>query len=279
MNTLRMPTTTPSAATPAAAAAGPSRFAALGRMLALPAVGVLLWQAWALTLPPESPAPAPLKVLAAFATLVKSGDLPLALVQSLGRVLAGFGVALVLAITLGVLMGTSRVLRDNLDPIVESFRPIAPMALLPIAILWFGTGTPTALAIVGYAAFFPLLVNTVHGVSRVDPKLVAAARTMGVPRLQVLRRVVLPGALPGILLGARLAMGVAWTAIIAAELAVGAKSGGGNSGGIGQMMFVFYSYSIDLNAIVVCMIVVGVVALLIDRVFRALESRLMPWRH
>ena len=148
-----------------------------------------------------------------------------------------------------------------------------------MAILWFGTGTPTALAIVGYAAFFPLLVNTVHGVSRVDRKLVLAARTMGVPSLKILTYVILPGAATNILLGARLAMGVAWTAIIAAELAVGAKSGGGGSGGIGQMMFVFYSYSIDLNAIVVCMIVVGVVAMLIDRIFRAAEYRFLPWKH
>ena len=264
---------------PALPVAAPSRWAGLGRAILLPVLLIALWQAWALTLPPESPAPSPIKVVKAFVVLMQSGDLPMALVQSLGRVLAGFAGALVLAVVLGGLMGTSRALRDNLDPIIESFRPIAPMALLPIAILWFGTGTPTALAIVAYAAFFPLLVNTVHGVSRVDRKLVAAARTMGVPRATVLLRVVLPGALPGILLGARLAMGTAWTAIIAAELAVGAKSGGGNSGGIGQMMFVFYSYSIDLNAIVVCMAVVGVVALLIDRVFRALESRLMPWRH
>ena len=95
---------------------------------------------------------------------------------------------------------------------------------------------------------------------------------------QLLLRIVLPGALPNILLGARIGMGVAWTAIIAAELAVGSASGGGSSGGIGQMMFVFYSYSVDLNGIVVCMIVVGVVALLIDRLFRIAEKRLMPWR-
>jgi len=82
-----------------------------------------------------------------------------------------------------------------------------------------------------------------------------------------------------VLLGSRLAMGVAWTAIIAAELAVGAKSGGGTSGGIGQMMFVFYAYSIDLNGIVVCMIVVGVVALMIDRLFRLAERFLLPWRN
>jgi len=211
--------------------------------------------------------------------LTGTGELPIATAQSLLRVLTGFAIALVIGVVLGLLMGSSRAVRDNVEPIVESFRPIAPMALLPVAILWFGTGTPAALSIVAYAAFFPLIVNTVHGVARVDRKLVQAAMTMGVSRPAILGRVVLPAALPSILLGARVAMGVAWTAIIAAELAVGAKSGGGASGGIGQMMFVFYAYSVDLNGIVVCMAVVGIVALLIDRLFRLAEHRLMPWRH
>lgn len=263
-----------------AAGARPGRTSRLGllRPVLLPLALVALWQMWAMTLPAESPAPRPIGVAAAFVELTAKGGLAEATLQSLGRVVAGFAGALVLGVTLGVLLGANRRWRENLDPIIESFRPIAPMALLPIAILWFGTGTPTALAIVGYAAFFPLLINTIHGVGRVDRKLVLAARTMGIPRRRILLSVVLPGALPSILLGARLAMGVAWTAIIAAELAVGAKSGGGNSGGIGQMMFVFYAYSIDLNAIVVCMIVVGIVALLIDRLFRVAEARLLPWR-
>lgn len=256
-----------------------SRLKQSARAGALPLALLVIWQAWATTLGPASPAPAPLKVARAFVDLIASGGLLVSTAQSLGRVLVGFALALVIGVTLGVLMGSSRAVRENLDPIVESFRPIAPMAILPIAILWFGTGTPTAFAIVTYAAFFPVLVNTVHGVSKVDRKLVLAAQTMGVPRITILSRVVLPGALPSILLGARLAMGVAWTAIIAAELAVGAKSGGGGSGGIGQMMFVFYAYNIDLNAIVVCMIVVGIVALAIDRIFRAAEHRIIPWRH
>lgn len=256
-----------------------ARWPQLARAGLLPLGLVVLWQAWALSLPENSPAPAPLRVVTTAVDLIAGGGLPMALAQSLGRVALGFAIALALGVVLGVLMGSSRRVRENLDPIIESFRPIAPMAILPIAILWFGTGTPSALAIVGYAAFFPVLVNTVHGVSRVDRKLVLAAQTMGLSRLAILSRVVLPGALPSILLGSRLAMGVAWTAIIAAELAVGAKSGGGGSGGIGQMMFVFYAYNIDLNAIVVCMIVVGLVALLIDRLFRAAETRLIPWRH
>jgi len=230
-------------------------------------------------LPVGSPAPSPVKVLETFFELISKGSLVSATVQSLGRVLMGFSVASAIGIALGLMMGTSPSVRENLDPIIESFRPIAPMAILPIAILWLGTGTPTALAIVAYASFFPVVVNTVHGVSHVDNKLISAAKTMGVSRLSILMRVVLPGALPSILLGTRLAMGVAWTAIIAAELAVGAKSGGGGSGGIGQMMFVFYAYNIDLNAIVVCMTVVGLVALTIDQIFKMLEKRLIPWRH
>lgn len=248
------------------------------KAIALPAVLIVLWQLWAMTLPDNSPAPAPLKVIATFATLTGSGELIWATVQSLGRVLAGFAIALTGGLVLGVVMGSNRVIRETLDPIVESFRPIAPMAILPIAILWFGTGTPAALTIVAYAAFFPLLINTIHGVSRVDRQLIRAAQTMGVSRLRTTWAVVVPAAIPSVLLGARLAMGVAWTAIIAAELAVGAKSGGGTSGGIGQMMFVFYAYSVDLNGIVVCMIVVGVIALLIDRLFRLAERRLLPWR-
>ena len=244
----------------------------------LPMLGLLAWQVWAGTLPENARAPSPAHVTTTFLKLVASGELLQSAAQSLGRVIAGFAISLVLGIALGVLMGSSRRVRDNLDPIIESFRPIAPMALLPIAILWFGTGTPAALSIVAYAAFFPLLINTIHGVSQVDRKLIQAARTMGVSQPRILASVVLPAALPSVLLGARLALGVAWTAIIAAELAVGAKSGGGATGGIGQMMFVYYAYSIDLNGIVVCMIVVGVVALLIDRIFRVAERRLMPWR-
>ncbi len=261
------------------ASANGSRWNAVLYATLLPAILVLAWQAWAMTLPADTRAPSPARAVAAFVNLVASGELILATAQSLGRVLAGFAFALLAGVGLGVLMGSSRRIRDNLDPIVESFRPIAPMAILPIAILWFGTGTAASLSIVTYAAFFPMLLNTIHGVSRVDRKLVLAAMTMGVPRLRILTKVVVPGALPGVLLGSRLAMGVAWTAIIAAELAVGAKTGaGGTSGGIGQMMFVFFAYSIDLNGIVVCMIVVGVVALLIDRLFRVAEYWLMPWR-
>lgn len=244
---------------------------------ALMPIGLIaVWQAWAM-LQANVRTPRPLRVIAAAIDMIASGDLPLAILQSLGRVFGGFAIAACIAIPLGLAMGTSRAVERNLDPLVESFRPIAAIAILPLAILWFGTGTPAALMIVGYAAFFPIVVNTIAGAKHVNPTHVQAATTMGLSPFAVLRTVVVPSALPQIGVGLRIALGVAWTAIVAAELAVGAKAGGGGSGGIGQMMFVFYAYSIELNRIVVCMIAVGVVALALDSALRAILRALMPW--
>ena len=207
-------------------------------------------------------APSPARVAARAAEMIASGELRWRSSKACSASPWASPSRLRSALLLGAAMGAFRSVGRNLDPLIESFRPIAPIALLPLAILWFGTGTPAAAFIVAYAAFFPMLINTIHGVRSVDRRLVQAARTLGVSGSTTLRTVLLPGALPSIFVGARLALGVAWTAIIAAELAVGAKAGGGATGGIGQMMFVFYAYSVELNGIVVCMIAVGVVALL-----------------
>jgi ABC-type nitrate/sulfonate/bicarbonate transport system permease component len=247
---------------------------ALGAVL--PLALIALWQA--IGMAQSNPrVPLPTKVLQNAMAMIASGDLPNALMQSLGRVFGGFAIAALIAIPLGLAMGRSRTVERNLDPLVESFRPIAAIAILPLAILWFGTGTPAALMIVAYAAFFPIIINTIAGAKRVNPTLLAAAATMGLTPWATLRTVVVPSALPAIFVGLRIGLGVAWTAIVAAELAVGAKAGGGGSGGIGQMMFVFYAYSIELNRIVVCMIAVGLVALVLDRMLRALLTMLLPW--
>jgi ABC-type nitrate/sulfonate/bicarbonate transport system permease component len=248
----------------------------LCRSLALPLALVIVWQLSGTAIGnPRTPVPS--RVIAAAFQLIGSGELPLAILQSLGRVFLGFAIAALIAIPLGLAMGSHQGVERNVDPLVESFRPIAAIAILPLAILWFGTGTPAAILVVAYAAFFPIVVNTVAGAKRINPTLLRAAATMGLSGLRTLRTVVVPGSLPAIGVGLRIAMGVAWTAIVAAELAVGAKAGGGGSGGIGQMMFVFYAYSIELNRIVVCMIAVGMVALALDRLLRAAMRWLMPW--
>jgi ABC-type nitrate/sulfonate/bicarbonate transport system permease component len=248
----------------------------LARGVFLPLTLLAVWQAWG-TATGNPRTPVPTRVLAAAVDLIGSGDLPLAIVVSLGRVFAGFLIAAAFAIPLGLAMGAFRGVERNVDPLVESFRPIAAIAILPLAILWFGTGTLSAMVIVAYAAFFPMVINTIAGVKRINPTLLRAAATMGLDRFRILRTVVVPGAMPSIAVGLRIAMGIAWTAIVAAELAVGAKAGGGGSGGVGQMMFVFYAYSIELNRIVVCMIAVGLVALLLDRALRAGMRLMMPW--
>ncbi len=247
-----------------------------GLGILLPLVLLVVWQAVGGIL--QGPrTPVPTKIIAAAGTLIASGDLPMAILQSLGRVFAGFMVAATIALPLGLAMGNSRAVERNVDPVVETFRPIAAIAILPLAILWLGTGTAAAVMIVAYAAFFPLIVNTVAGAKNVNPTLLQAAATMGVRRLTMIRTVVVPAALPSIFVGLRIALAVGWTAIVAAELAVGAKAGGGGSGGIGQMMFIFYAYSIELNRIIVCMIAVGLVALVLDRLLRALMRASMPW--
>jgi ABC-type nitrate/sulfonate/bicarbonate transport system permease component len=244
--------------------------------LALPVALLLLWELWGNTA--QSPRmPLPSKVVVAGVQMVANGDILQAILQSLIRVFWGFGVAALLAIPLGLAMGHSRAIERNVDPVVESFRPIAAIAILPLAILWLGTGTGAAVMIVAYAAFFPIVINTVAGTKRVNPTLLQAAATMGLSRVTTIRTVLVPAALPSIGVGLRIAMGVAWTAIVAAELAVGAKAGGGGSGGIGQMMFVFYAYSIELNRIIVCMLAVGAVALALDRLLRVAMRLSMPW--
>lgn len=245
--------------------------------VALPLALIVLWQMLAMAFGGIR-TPRPDHVVTEGIVLFASGDLPMAMIQSLVRVFSGFAVAAALGIPLGMLMGTVRAAERNLDPLVESFRPIAAIALLPMAILWLGTGTPAAVMLVAYAAFFPIVINTIAGAKSVDRNLILAAATMGLSRAAILRTVILPGAAPQIAVGLRIGLGVAWTAIVAAELAVGAKSGGGGSGGIGQMMFVFFAYSIELNRIVVCMAAVGVVSLVLDWAVRALTGRILKWK-
>ncbi len=254
------------------------RVVGLLRALTLPALLLLVWQ-WLAPADASQTgiAPTPLGVLRGFWELSLSGELPRSLLQSLIRIASGFAIAFSLALAAAVLVWMSRPIEYLLDPLIETFRPIAPIAWIPLAILWFGTGTWAAIFIVGYAVFFPAFVNTLAGLRSVDRRLLDAARTLGAGRWLIVRDLILPGALPSIALGARLGIGVGWAAIVAAEMTVGSKSGGGASGGLGQMMFIFLSYSLELRYIIVGMITVGVVAMTIDVAMRALERRLMPW--
>jgi ABC-type nitrate/sulfonate/bicarbonate transport system permease component len=246
--------------------------------LLIPIVLLAMWQAWApLEGSTSGIAPTPSGVARGFWELTVSGELPSSLFESLTRIASGFCIAFTLGIAMAICVWYVRLAEYLIDPLIETFRPIAPIAWIPLAILWFGTGTWAAIFIVSYAIFFPVFVNTLAGLQSLDKRLLDAALTLGATKYMMIRDVVLPGALPSIVLGGRLGMGAGWAAIIAAEMTVGSKSGGGASGGIGQMMFIFLSYSLELRYIIVGMITVGCVAYMIDSVFRIVQRRISPW--
>jgi ABC-type nitrate/sulfonate/bicarbonate transport system permease component len=240
---------------------------------------VLLWQVVVRRVDPGGILPSPVGVGRGLVELLADGRLHRALLHSSVHILTGFGLATAAAIPLGTLTAMSGRAEEWLRPLVETFRPIAPYAWVPMAILWLGFGSPTVVAIVSYAAFFPIFVNTAEGMRRVPRGLVRAARTLGASRLAIFRRVMVPGALPLIFVGLRLGLGAAWIAVVAGELAT-ATSGTDRAAwnGIGQMMFIFYAYSINLNYIVVGMLGVGAMALVLDAGLRRLEVAVMPWR-
>ncbi len=240
----------------------------------LPILGFGLW--YASTSADDPTVPSPYGVWEAGQELVADGRLIGGLTTSLSRVIIGFALALVLGTVVGILMGRSRAVHVVVDPLIELARPIAPIALVPLAILWLGTGGASAVAIICYAAFFPIVLNVYSSVHRLDQSLVNAARTFGSGRLVILTQVILPGIVPGLIVGARLGMGLAWTAVIAAELAV-IESDASATPGIGQLMMIFYQYQASPNPIVVCMVAIGVLGIVLDVAIRRAGVKSTPW--
>lgn len=212
--------------------------------------------------------PPPQEVAVAAWELAKSGDLWKHTKDSLKRELVAFLWA-TLAIPLGIAMGWWRAVEDQVDPIVEFLRPVPPLAWIPLSILWFGVGDTQNQFIIFLGCFFPILLNTIAGVKGVEPNLVRAARCLGAGEARVLWRVVLRAALPHIITGIRVGLGVGWMALVAAEL-VGANSGLG---------FLINDARTVLRTdyVIVGMATIGVVGLAIDWAIRSASARLLPW--
>ena len=213
--------------------------------------------------------PSPAEVAGAGVEMIRDGTLVTHVLASLKRVLIAFVVASAIAIPLGLAMGWYRPLLRQLDPVVEFFRPIPPLAWIPLSILWFGTGDRQNEFIIFLGVFFPVLVNTIASVRGLDPILIRAGKSLGARGLRMFRKVVLPGALPGIFTGLRVGLGNGWMALVAAEL-VAASSGLGFL--INDSRFVFRTDRILLG-----MVVIGIIGLLMDRVLRTTSRRMLPW--
>jgi ABC-type nitrate/sulfonate/bicarbonate transport system, permease component len=215
--------------------------------------------------------PGPAEVVASFASRLSSGAYYADLLASLRRILLGFGIAAVAGVTIGTLIGRSSAARALLRPVIEVFRPIPAIALVPMAILLFPTGEQGIVFITFFAAFFPVAVSTIHAMHALPKVWEEAARTMGAGRLSVLVHVVLPGAMPGIFSGLSVAMGVAWICVISAEMISGQF-------GIGYATWQAYGL-LDYAGVLVGMLSIGVLgwgtAWLVERVGRRV-TRWLP---
>jgi NitT/TauT family transport system permease protein len=213
--------------------------------------------------------PSPGEVLDNFAKLAHSEKFYNNMYVSLRRILLGFGLATVFGVALGLLIGQYRIVKSLLFPVFETLRPIPAIAWVPMAIMLWPSNETSIVFITFLGSFFPILLNTIHGVNSVDPVLLRAARCLGTSELGLLRQVVLPASLPHIFTGLAIGMGVAWVSLIAAEMI---------SGQFGIGYFTWEAYSlIEYADIVIGMIVIGVLGLICSGGIRLLGNALMPW--
>jgi len=242
-------------------------------------VALVLWELAVRSTRTQGLVPVPSGIAASGLALTTSGVIFEAMAGSLKRVAIGFAIGAGIGIPLGIAVGTLRPLERSLRPVLDSLRSIAPIAWIPMAILWLGVRGNAALFVVSYAATFPFIVSASQAVRIVDARLVDAARALGASRWIVLRAVLMPSTLPMLFTGARIALAFAWGSIIAAELAIGIKIAGQgrNVAGIGQLMVETLYVKRDVDALVFYMLAIGIVSLAIDAGLRRLQQRLLPW--
>lgn len=189
---------------------------------------------------------------------------------SMSRVFGAFAVAVVTAIPIGVMMGVNRVMRGIFDPPVEFYRPIPPLAYLPLAIIWFGIGEESKVILIFLSMFAPMCLNARAGVRSVSIEQIHAAYAMGANRGQVIMQVILMGAMPEIITGMRIGIGFGWTTLVAAEM-VAAKQG------LGYMVLNASEFLVT-DVVFMGIIVIGLIALGFDIMMRFLERWLVPWK-
>ena len=213
--------------------------------------------------------PPPSQVARKWVEYLTTGELPRDAVATVFRVTIGFLIGSVLALPLGLWMGAAARAYEIFNPLVQLLRPIPPIAFIPLSILWFGLGNPPAFFLIALGAFFPVLMNTIAGVRNVDAIYVRAAQNLGAGRWTLFFRVLLPGALPSILAGLRVGIGVAFICVIVAEMIA-------VNNGLGYRILEAREYFWS-DKIIAGMISIGVIGLLIDTGMALLNNRLLRW--
>lgn len=213
--------------------------------------------------------PPPADVIGAGQKLLLSGALIKHVLTSLYRVFAGFLAAFLLAFPLGILLGMNARYREYCEGILEFIRHVPPLAALPMLILWFGIGEWPKLLIVVLATFFPIFLNTLHGVASCDVKLIEVGKAFGLKGREIFRHIVLPSALPSVLVGMRLGLGYSWRALVGAELIAA-------SSGIGYMILDAEQLARP-DIVVLGILTIGILGTVIDWLFFCLTKRFIPW--
>uniref|UniRef100_A0A7J2TG44 ABC transporter permease n=1 Tax=Archaeoglobus fulgidus TaxID=2234 RepID=A0A7J2TG44_ARCFL len=217
----------------------------------------------------------PSRVFPTFFNIMTGRDpsfyLPADIIYSLYHYFHGFSVAVMLGVSLGLLMGYSKKFEALISPIIEILRPIPPIAWIPIAILLLKLTHAAAAFIIFIGSFFPVLINTRSGVANVEIKYIEAAMTLGAKKSDILRKVVIPSAMPSIFTGIRVGSGVAWMCVVAAELF------GVSAYGLGYQIEIARLYHAP-EVVLSYMLSIGLIGFLLDRFYRILEHSLMKWR-
>ncbi|EOO68423.1 alkanesulfonate ABC transporter permease [Bacillus cereus VD196] len=243
----------------------------LVRAITIPVIILIIWQlAGVFGLVSKTVLPTPLDIFLAFQELIKTGELFGHLSISVFRAAAGFFIGGGLGIILGTIVGFSTRSEQYLDPSVQMLRTVPHLAVAPLFVLWFGFGETSKVLLIADGAFFPLYVNAFLGIRGVDSKLFDVARVLEFSKRKLITKLILPSALPNLLLGARLSLGVAWVSLVVAELM-------GSTEGIGYMIMDARQFS-NTDIVFVGIIIFAFVGKFSDSLVRLLEAKFLRWR-
>ncbi len=238
--------------------------------LALPMILIVIWQSYDLagkltsyTMPSIS------AIINTTVEYIANGQLFENIGISFLRVIEGFLLALALAFVIGISVSIFPKFDTFTDLVIQILRPIPPIAWIPLAILWFGIGQGSKIFIIFLGGFFPIFVNTVEGVKNIDTKYFELAKVYEIPKLKLINKIIIPGAMPSIMTGIRLGLGNAWVCVVAAEM-IGATSG------VGFMLSDGRSMSRP-DIVILGMLIVGIVGKIMDDLLKVLGKKLITW--
>lgn len=217
--------------------------------------------------------PTPGEVITGAWELLRDGTLFAHIGASLFRVAVGYGLAVLVAVPLGLWMGWVRGAHLTFNPLVQILRPISPIAWIPIAILWFGVGNASPIYLIFISSVFPMVLQTANGVQGIEKRYLRAAENFGVSRRRLFSQVVIPAAMPQIVVGMRVGLGVAWLVVVAAEM-IALHSG------LGYLIIDSRNAGNRYDLVIAGMVVIGLIGLTLDGLMRLLEShRSVRWRY